>query len=236
MSRIRERNNALSSIKGTLVDGIQILEHLRILEHNYGHVSGRSADRGSMWILGHLHQKSIPITDVTTEHIIEVDIATGASEGALEPPGEVYIHSHIYRNRPDVNAVVHAHPEYPTALSIAGQPVIPAHHHGALFDPSVPLMYDHRQIDHDEIAQEMVGILGDAPAIVLQAHGAVTVGETIEESVINMVTLDACARRQYMAAQVGIPQPIRIPADAERRVPRENVMNEWNFHLAMARR
>lgn len=225
----------MSSIKETLVEGVQILDHLHIWEDNYGHVSGRSPDGKTMWILGHLHEDAVPFSDVTTEHMVEVDIATGAWDGPLEPPGEVYIHTSIYRNRPDVNGVVHAHPELPTALSVAGQPVIPAHHHGALFDPFVPLMYDHRQINNDEIAQEMVGILGDAPAIVLQAHGAVTAGESIEEAVIIMVTLDMCARRQYMAAQVGTPQPIRIPADAERKLPKENMMNEWNFHLAMAR-
>ncbi|MPZ69223.1 MAG: hypothetical protein GEU71_06790 [Actinobacteria bacterium] len=61
--------------------------------------------------------------------MIVVDIDTLGHEGALEPPGEVFIHSEAYKARPEINAVVHAHSEMSVALSIAGQSVLPIHYY-----------------------------------------------------------------------------------------------------------
>src|SRR5690606_25959139 len=91
-----------------------------------------------------------------------------------------------------------------------------------------PLFEDCSQIDHPEIAQRMVDTLGNAPAVVLQGHGAVSVGGSVEEAVIVMTKLDACAKRQYLAYQIGADRPLFTgepsPLDPER------IRNEWMYY------
>lgn len=227
----------LDSVREKLVNAVRILDHLGVWEANYGHVSCRLSDPQKICMLGHLHDETdvgMPLPDVGPEHMIVVDINTLEYEGSLEPPGEVFIHTEIYKAREDMNGVVHAHPELPVALSIAGQPVLPVHYYSGLFHPSVPIFDDHRIIDNPESAIEMVRVLADHLAVVLKGHGATTLGGTLEEAVIVMSALNICARLQYLAAQVGTPRPNDFAQPESRHFPHAYVQNVWNLYLNLA--
>jgi L-fuculose-phosphate aldolase len=228
----------LGDLKEKIAQAMRILDYLDVWEANYGHVSSRiPGDKNKICILGHLHDHSgegAPLSDVGPEHMIVVDIETLEHDGRFDPPAEIYIHTEIYRAREDVNSVVHGHPEWPVALSIADQPILPVHYYSGLFHPSIPIFDEHRLIDSRESGSAMVKALGDHVAVVLRGHGAATVGASIEESVVVMSLLNVCARLQYLAAQVGTPRPIKVAKDASRHLSEHYLGNKWSLYRNLA--
>jgi len=207
-----------------------------LFELNSGHLAARVPGGGGYLVPRHLHgERGLGSLDSLTEaDLVEVSLETGAWASGAEPPEEVHLHTEILRARPDVGAVVHCHPEAPVALSVADREVVAVHHHGALFDPGVPIYPEHHQISTPERGRALAAALGDRWAIVLRAHGAVAVGRDVKEAVAVMFTLDQCARRQLLAAQAGTPRPIEVPEGARRSLSENSIRNIW-FTYAPAR-
>jgi L-fuculose-phosphate aldolase len=134
----------------------------------------------------------------------------GRDKGNLEPDDlfEVEIHSHrlpegastetgmhraIYARFPSVHGVVHAHPEKVLALAADGKAPDPA------LLPNGGTVLDRVSFIDDfppgsrSLAEEVAKGLARAPALVLVAHGAVTVGSTVDQAVVRMVRLERLA-------------------------------------------
>jgi L-fuculose-phosphate aldolase len=118
-------------------------------------------------------------------------------------PGERFIHTEIYKVRPDVGAIIHAHPLYSTAFGIAGVPIRPVYYRGSIFAPEVPIMDYGAQIDTPELGADVANAIGDAFAVLMRNHGNAVVGRTIEEACIAAFALERTAQLQYMATQLG---------------------------------
>lgn len=212
-----------------LLQGIRAVHRMGLFELNTGHISVRD-EPGSILVLGHLHGAGdvAGFDAVGPDDLVRVDLSTLACSGRRDPPEEIYLHTEIYRARPDVCAIVHTHAEHPLALSVVDVPVLPVHHHGAIFAPFVPIFDDHRQIDGEEIGRRLAAALRDRPAIVLRTHGTVTVGAGVEEAVAVTFTLDRCARRQLLASTAGTPRPIELAPGERRVLPPNSVRNIWH--------
>ena len=135
---------------------------------------------------------------------------TIAAAPPLEPPGERYNHSSIYKVRPEINAVVHCHPIISTAFTIANRDIIPVGRFGGCFHPKVPVYPKSIQVETQEIGDEIAEVLGDAPAVMLKHHGAACVGKTIEQAVAVAITLEDTARFLQIASTLGTPQPLPL--------------------------
>jgi len=148
--------------------------------------------------------------DFDFRQIVVIDLDGRLVEGELAPPGERFIHTEVYRWRPEVRAAVHAHPPIAVALSAAGQEVLPITARSALFAPRVAIFPYHGQVDNPRVGAEVARALGRACALVLRGHGSVTVGESLAEACIRTLTLEETARQQWIAACFGTPQPLAL--------------------------
>ena len=118
---------------------------------------------------------------MTPEYICKVN-AKGevleANEG-FRPSSEVKMHMRIYQERPDVNAVVHAHPMYATTFAIAGEalmdPIMPE---AVIFLGGVPLA-KYGTPSTMEIPDSIQEFLQDYDAVLLENHGALTYSDTL---------------------------------------------------------
>jgi ribulose-5-phosphate 4-epimerase/fuculose-1-phosphate aldolase len=133
------------------------------------------------------------------------------------PPGatqcyEVKMHSCIYRARPDVQSIVHAHPRYVVALSVLRKPLVPMCQEGIdLVRRPLPLYPHVKTILSEEEGREVAAALGDAPALLLLGHGATTTGDSLSESVINMAWLEEQAKMNWYAYCAAGKDHPRIP-------------------------
>jgi len=203
-------------IKERIALGVRILAHQGVFPLALGHVSEKVPGENLICILsGQVHDMGGTLEKVGPAEIVVINIDGELVEGDMEPPGERFIHTEVYRSRPEVRGVVHAHPPIAVALSAAGQEILPITARSAQFAPRVTIFPYHGQVDNPPIGANVAAALGKAYALVLRGHGSVTVGESLEEACIHTLTLEETARQQWIAAAFGTPQPLPAESVAE---------------------
>ena len=168
-----------------------------------GHVSCRVPGTDRVLILGHIHSEGRSLINTDVVDIVTVDLEGNFIEGRIEPVDERFAHTEVYKARPDVHAVAHAHPPISVAFGIAGVNILPVGNRGAIFAPKVPILEFDKQIDTPERGRMVVEALGSGCAVVLKNHGVVVSSDTIENVCITLFALEETAELHWRAAQLG---------------------------------
>ena len=198
LSREAKPATETEQLKQQLVDCIRMLESSDIIDYN-GHASIRAGE-GRMFI----NIGSCQRAKLTTDDICTVDMDGKVIEGNGTPPLEFHLHAGIYKARPDVQAIVHAHPKWSTFLTMVGERYMPVYAQGSLLYPR-PVLDTPESINTRAMADRLAATLGKRPAALMKSHGAVTVGKNIIEAFVLATYLEDNAYRQYMALQIGKP-------------------------------
>ena len=136
--------------------------------------------------------------------IIDLDCNVVSAPKGIAPPGEIKLYTHIYKTRPDVGGIVHAHPRYATVMSVINKPMTVVCHEGAYITSlGVPVFDNMNLISTDETGSEMAALLGSRSALLLKAHGAVAVGRSVEQATVNMIDLEEQARMNVHCLAAG---------------------------------
>lgn len=181
-----------------LVDAVRMLAAADIIDYN-GHCSLRLGPHRLLINTG----RSIR-SHLTTADLVEIGLDGQVVRGADAPPMEYHIHSEIYRRRPDIHAIVHAHPKWSTYLSIAGVTPRPVYAQGTLLG-HVPLFRNPLSVNTRAAGEALAETLDSGRAVLLQSHGTVVAGADIVEAFALTLYMEDNAQRQYMALQVGEP-------------------------------
>lgn len=135
-------------------------------------------------------------------------VAAGEAARGLKPTSELPMHLEAYRRRPDVGAVVHAHPPITVALSIAGVPMdTPLLPEVIVLLGLIP-MADYALSSSEEGATAIRDLIAVHDAIILQRHGTLTVGDTLTRAFMVLETVEQNARIHYTLAQLGANSPL----------------------------
>jgi ribulose-5-phosphate 4-epimerase/fuculose-1-phosphate aldolase len=188
----------IEELKQQLVDCIRMLERSDIIDYN-GHASVRAGSNRMFINIGSCQRSRL-----TTDDICTIDFDGELLEGHGKPPLEFHLHAGVYKARPEVQAVVHAHPKWSTFLTMTGHRYEPVYGQGSLVHP-LPVLDSPRSINNPTMAKRLADTLGDRPAAMMKSHGAVTVGKNIVEAFVLANYLEENAYRQYMALQIGKP-------------------------------
>lgn len=184
--------------KQQLVDCIRMLERSDIIDYN-GHASIRVGEDRMFINIGSCQRSRLTVEDICT-----IDFDGNVLEGHGKPPLEFHLHAGIYKARPDVGAVVHAHPKWSTFLTMVGESYAPVYAQGTLVYP-MPVLDSPSSINNPEMARRLADTLGDRPAVMMKSHGAATCGKNIVEAFVLANYLEENAYRQYRALQIGKP-------------------------------
>jgi L-ribulose-5-phosphate 4-epimerase len=188
--------SAFDPQKKHIVDSAQALVQKGYLMATGGNISLR--------ILG---QNAFAITPsnydyfrMTPEDVCVLDLEGNRIEGQLKPSVESAMHGAIYQVRPDVNAVVHTHQAYVSALTLIKAPI------PALFDEQARFLG--RSVEIIPYAPSGTGLLKNAiakhvknhnNAFMMQNHGALVFGHDMERAVHNVEILEKCALAYLLA-------------------------------------
>lgn len=141
--------------------------------------------------------------DVTENDIVVVDSRGNKIEGNGNPSSELKIHLLAYNSRTDINAVVHCHPVYATAFATAGfdltDPVFPE---VILTIGPIPLC-NYATPSTDGLPNSMKPYINNSWAMLLQNHGAVTFGESIQSAFNRMEKLEHAAKTIFISKLLG---------------------------------
>ncbi|MHB1630552.1 MAG: class II aldolase/adducin family protein [Bacilli bacterium] len=173
-----------------------------------GNISAREG--GSMYI----SPSGYALDDITQEGWVEVDVQSGSVVSGMRPSSEVLMHLQLYRNRPDVNAIVHTHPVYCIGVISAGRdiPVMFADHAAILGD--LPCL-DYVLPTTVELANRVSQAIGSAAGVLLRNHGAITVGATLKEAYFRTEILEDAAKVFVIASLMGAPRVLSSAECAE---------------------
>lgn len=155
---------------------------------------------------------------LTPRALVVVDLDGAVVDGDLRPSSDTTSHLVIYRERPDINGVVHTHSTFATAFAAVGRP-IPVYLTAIAdqFGGPIPCA-GYAAVGGSEIGRAVVDGLGESPAILLQNHGVFAVGETPEQAVKAAVMVEDAARTVFYALQLG--SPLEIPGEEVARARR----------------
>ncbi len=150
---------------------------------------------------------------IAPEDMVIIDLEGNLIEGRDGPPSERFIHTCIYRARPDVQSVVHTHQPMAVIMGVAGAPIQPIlHTQSRLVERPVPIWPCAKLVTDNELGSQLAATLGDHSVAHLQGHGIVSVAPTIQEATVGAIHLEQLAEANYKVLAIG-RQPRIIPSD-----------------------
>jgi len=167
----------------------------------YGHVSCRLPS-GDGFLLKFVRVGSDPTLD--PRDIQVYDYQGKRVSGQDRDPTELPIYTEIFRRRPDVQSIIHAHPHVATALSSTGKTIFAISHQSVDFGEGIPL-FRGDMIDSVEIGAALAETLGNESAVLMKGHGIVVVGQSVPSTVARAIYVEQAAKQQIWASAVGTP-------------------------------
>jgi L-fuculose-phosphate aldolase len=169
-----------------------------------GQITARGEQPGTFWTL----QLGWGFDEATAARMVLVDDDLNPLSGGRVNAG-VRFHVWIYNARPEVQAIVHTHPPYASALSLTGQPLRPAHMDASMLYENCAYLPDWPGLPvADDEGRIISQALGTAKTILLANHGLLTTGGYVEEAAYLAMFFERAARMQLRAmAAGGIREP-----------------------------
>jgi L-ribulose-5-phosphate 4-epimerase len=177
-----------------------------------GNVSARDPESGLVAI----KPSGVRYEDLSAEGMVVIDLDGRQLDGSLKPSSDTASHLFIYRNRPDVNGIVHTHSRYATAFAAVGRPIpVVLTALADEFGGSIPCA-GFAVIGDESIGEQVVSTIGSSPAVLLRNHGVFTVGPTAAAAVKAAVMVEDAAATVWAALQIGTPEA--LPDDVVERL------------------
>jgi ribulose-5-phosphate 4-epimerase/fuculose-1-phosphate aldolase len=229
----------LAALRRTVALACRILAARGLAEDVLGHVSARIDERRLLVRCRGPAERGLLFSTPDDVHPIDLD-GPGELPGGYAAPNELPIHTGVLRARPDIAAVVHAHPPAILLAGLAGVALRPVF--GAYNIPAMRLAaagvpsYDRAVlIRRRDLAEQMVAAMGGADVLVLRGHGIVAAGASVEQAVVRALNLDVLARVCVDVARLGGAPP-DLPAEDLAELPDlGGAFNDellWRHHVA----
>jgi ribulose-5-phosphate 4-epimerase/fuculose-1-phosphate aldolase len=207
-------------LRARVAQSCRVLGGLGLAKGATGHSSARLPGTNRIFIRAR-GPGELGVRFTTPDQVIEVDLdgkPVQKNDKGLEAPMEVFIHTSIYKARPEVNAVVHVHPLPVVLFTITRKTLLPLY--GA-YDPAsaklaikgIPTYPRSILCDTPERGDELAAAMGQSDCCMMRGHGISTAGVNVEEASLTAIHLTNLAEVNYQANLLGDPHP--IPQDEQ---------------------
>src|SRR5438045_2084002 len=193
MSTSNEREKRQS-----IIDACRSMNALGINQGTSGNISLRH-DTGLL-----ITPTSVPYETMQQEQIVFMGM-DGSFDPAQRPSSEWRFHLDVLRARPEINAVVHAHPTYSTILAIMGMEIPPVHYMIACAGGDTIRCAPYATFGTQELSEHAVAALDGRLACLLAHHGMIAVGPSLAKAMWLAVEVETLARQYHACLQVGTP-------------------------------
>lgn len=166
-----------------------------------GNLSIYNAEEGLMAIT----PSGVNYLETTPEDIVVTDLNAKIVEGDKKPSSEWALHTIFYKTKPYARAVVHTHSVYCTTFAVLGKPIEAVHYVIGDAGTATVQCAPYQTFGTEELAEAAIKVCGDADAVLLGNHGALTCGRSIQSAYSLACNLEYIAEVQYRAMAVGKP-------------------------------
>jgi ribulose-5-phosphate 4-epimerase/fuculose-1-phosphate aldolase len=223
-----------AELRELLATSCRILYHLGLCDY-LGHPSARVPGTDRVIIKPKHSPRVRRLDSITADMMVVVDLEGNRLEGDEIPPAERFIHTEIYRARPDVLSVVHTHQPMATLCGLVDLPILPILHVQApLVERPLPTFPCAELIVNQELGRGLAEALGDHSLCHLQGHGVVSVATTVQDATLGAIHLERLAEANFQAAQIG-RTPWVIPSDQIAALRRElaSPAGRWAYYAEL---
>lgn len=183
----------------SIIDACRSMNSLGINQGTSGNISLRHDD-GLL-----ITPTSVPYEAMQPEQIVFMRL-DGSHDPSQRPSSEWRFHLDILRARPEVNAVVHAHPPYSTILAIMNLEIPPIHYMIACAGGDSIRVAPYATFGTQELSEHAVRAIEGRLACLLEHHGMIAVGPSLSKAMWLAVEVEALARQYHGCLQIGTPR------------------------------
>jgi len=164
-----------------------------------GNISARNGDRVA------ISPSGMPYDEIEPEDVPIVDLNGEQLDGDRKPSSEFRMHTDVIRERDDVGGVVHTHSPYASTFASLGEPIPASHYLIAFIGNKIPVA-PYETYGTAELAEVALEALGEEyNACLLEQHGVLAVGDSVEAAFEVALMVEYCARIHYQAVSIGEP-------------------------------
>jgi L-fuculose-phosphate aldolase len=163
-----------------------------------GNVSARLANRNIVATRSGINKGM-----VTDEDLVELTSGGEQVSGTGKPSTEMGMHLFIYQQRPDVKAVVHAHPTYATGFATARKALDACMFPEVIVGLGAVPLAEYATPSTPDVAASLAPFVKTADAILLSNHGVVTYGSDLYEAYFKMEKVEHAAHITFVATMLG---------------------------------
>ena len=142
------------------------------------------------------------------EDMVIVDLDGHQYAGTRKVTSEIGMHLAVYRQRPDIHAVIHTHAPIATAFACAGRALDEPLCSEAIMSLGTVPLARYATTGTDEVAASLADLIPNHEAILMANHGVVTYGKTLLDAFMKMETVEHFAQITLIAGQLGSASPI----------------------------
>lgn len=191
-------------VRQSIVEAARSLDALGLTQGTSGNIALR-------WEDGLLITPSgLPYARMSPDDIVFMRL-DGSFEHPLKPSSEWRFHRDILARRPEVNAVVHAHPVYCTAFAMCRREIPAVHYMIAAAGGPTVRCAPYATFGTEELSAHALAALEDRTCCLLANHGMIATGPDLEKALWLAVELETLCRQYAVALQVGTP--VVLPDD-----------------------
>jgi L-fuculose-phosphate aldolase len=152
---------------------------------------------------------SLPYDQMTPDDIVFLGM-DGRAHGDNRPSSEWRFHRDIMRAKPEINAIVHAHPIYSTIIAIMGKEIPPLHYMVAVAGGATIPCAPYATFGTEELSAHAVTALKERTACLLEHHGLIATGTTLDKAMWLAVEVETLARQFHGCLQIGGPRLLPV--------------------------
>lgn len=141
--------------------------------------------------------------DIVAEMILTLDMDGKKIDGIGKPFSEIQLHLAAYRSRPDVRAVVHAHPPFATARGLVCEPIKPALPEAIVSIGDLIPVAPYAMPGAGENIDIINRALSEADVFMMQGNGVLSTGADLEQAYLRLELVEHLAKIDFYAAQMG---------------------------------
>jgi L-fuculose-phosphate aldolase len=187
-----------TATRQSIIDGCLWMERVGLNQGTSGNISVR-VDGGIL-----ITPSAVPYAKMTPAMICIIPL-DGPPAADQHPSTEWQFHQSVLQARPDVDAVVHAHPAHATAIAIQRRSILAVHYMVAAFGGANVPCTGYALFGSDALSVMVADAVKHRHGCLLANHGALTVGDTLDRALWRMQELENLARVMLLAEQSGTP-------------------------------
>lgn len=233
--------DSIEELREKVALSCRILAMEGLVDGILGHVSVRIPNKATEMLIRCRGKRENGVRYTTVDAIRRVDFdGKGPGLGKhYQVPNELPIHGEIFKKRPNVGCVIHAHPREALICGIADLEFRPIF--GAFNIPAmrialegIPIFPRSLLVTRPELAAPMIDIMGEKHICLMKGHGITVTGKTVEEATVRALDFSILAKVTLQLAQIGRNAPDISPEDIKELPDLGSTFNDlwaWRYYV-----